>query len=317
MAEKHFACPYCQQEFTLPDDYRDLTFTCPQASCGRLVSVASPRAHVLSALAMPSWPRPAIPYLSPGVPVPQTPPPPPGSELAAYSLGFGLVAFATCHLGMLLALIGVFLGTLALWRAQLPATRRKARLGIAASCAGLLVSLWVAYAWAEQGRDRTERYYRYRCADRNLHQVGTALLLYSGDNQGAFPATLPLLDMQDYPGYHGKIYRCPSVSHPLPPPDDSPTAGELVTDYDYYGAGLQDDVAQADVTILAADRATNHPRNSGWFNLLFVDGHVDHARAHTMAEVLAQHPAWRLGIAVAKDLAAARPSSTRAAVVPP
>ncbi len=108
----------------------------------------------------------------------------------------------------------------------------------------------------------------------NLKQTGLALLMYSDENDGLFPAvnangtnfeplnTLQLLN-------DGKVYGCPS--------NDNQATTARSSDYHYMGSGLKDDNYSATKVTLAVDQSGNHPDNL-WMNGLFIDGHVEGAK---------------------------------------
>lgn len=111
---------------------------------------------------------------------------------------------------------------------------------------------------------------RPRCAG-NLKQVGLALLMYSGDHDGYFPAVRPNgstnfepLTELDYLN-NGKVWSCSlrSEVHTLA----SNSA------FVYIGSGLRDDNDNATNVSMAYDPYANHP-NRAWTNELYIDGHV-------------------------------------------
>jgi len=131
------------------------------------------------------------------------------------------------------------------------------------------------------GRSR-EKARRVNCAG-NLKQIGLALLMYSGDNGGAFPVEsrrgandfepLNTLDVLD----DGKVYACPSTAQSLTLARNS--------NYRYRGSGFEDtdDPAMPDEPMtysritIAYDASGNHPDNQ-WMNALFIDGHAEGAK---------------------------------------
>ena len=104
----------------------------------------------------------------------------------------------------------------------------------------------------------------------NLKQIGLALLMYSGDENGFFPITLsgnnfePLNQLEII--NDSKVFGCPYA-------EDLKTTARN-SNYRYGGSGLRDDNTGATTTTLASDQSVNHPDNE-WINALFVDGHVE------------------------------------------
>ena len=121
--------------------------------------------------------------------------------------------------------------------------------------------------WRKAGHSHN----RVNC-NANLKQIGTALMMYSGDHEGAFPLTPPgnsfePLNTLDYLA-DSKVYGCPYAT-PL-----ATTAAD--SNYRYVGSGVKDDDPNPVTTRLAYDRSGNHPHNK-WMNALFVDGHTEGA----------------------------------------
>ena len=108
---------------------------------------------------------------------------------------------------------------------------------------------------------------RSNCAG-NLKQIGLALLLYSGENDGYFPTTPrgnnsePLNLTANLPD--SKTYGCPWAPVLM---TTARNAGYL-----YYGSGYKDDHEAAETTYMARDIIGNHREN--WMNKLYIDGHV-------------------------------------------
>ncbi len=116
-----------------------------------------------------------------------------------------------------------------------------------------------------------ERARRVKCAG-NLRQVGLALLMYSGDNNGFFPNLYPNEDNSNFEPLNtetylndGLVWDCTS----------SDTTGTTAADsnYLYFGSGLKDDNTRATQVSIASDKSGNHPDNA-WVNALFIDGHT-------------------------------------------
>ena len=115
---------------------------------------------------------------------------------------------------------------------------------------------------------------RYRCGG-NLKQIGLSLLMYSGDNDGYFPTTVPNwgnsfgnASSEGYITSDGKVWACPYASIQRTTVANS--------NYIYVGSGIMDDNDHATGTVIAYDASGNHPDNN-WMNALFIDGHVEGA----------------------------------------
>ncbi len=114
---------------------------------------------------------------------------------------------------------------------------------------------------------------RSNCAG-NLKSVGCAMLMYSGENDGSFPAANgPGNDLEPLNTVKilrdGTVYACPSATVALTYAGNS--------NYWYVGSGLKDDAKNGRTARLAYDSSGNHPGNQ-WMNCLFIDGHVEGAR---------------------------------------
>lgn len=121
-------------------------------------------------------------------------------------------------------------------------------------------------------RPNPARARRVNCAG-NLKQIGLAMLMYSGDNKGYFPTTVPNwgnhfgnVGSEGYITSPGKVWSCPSAGMRQLTVHDS--------DYIYIGSGIKDDNDRATGTTIAFDASGNHPDND-WMNGLFIDGHVE------------------------------------------
>jgi prepilin-type N-terminal cleavage/methylation domain-containing protein/prepilin-type processing-associated H-X9-DG protein len=124
-----------------------------------------------------------------------------------------------------------------------------------------------------------EKARRINCAG-NLKQIGLALLMYSGDNNGFFAndaspsanakqgqenSSLEPLNTDQFL-VDGGVYTCPSTTAPKTLASGS--------NYTYLGSGLKDDNENPTANSVVYDVSANHPGHL-WKNILFIDGHVD------------------------------------------
>lgn len=318
MDDLKFACPHCQQTITVPASQAGATVECPNANCARQVSVPGAAALPVAA-AIPAPPPmpgaggpPSGAALPPGAAA--SLPPLAKNGKATASMVLAIIGFVLVCVGSPLAIAAIILGVLAL---KVPADaygrkpgRTQAVVGISLGSVALLFALIIGVLAGMLlpvlGKAR-EKARRVNCAG-NLKQVALGLLMYSGDNKGAFPDELSALDKEALLAA-GKVYHCPSVDKRSSADGPTLATGDLSTDYDYYGTGLFDDIDDATTTIIAADHAHNHPVRTPWTNVLFVDGHVEGAPAANVQEALALRPHWRLGTDVVKELAAQKAKS--------
>jgi Tfp pilus assembly protein PilE len=118
-----------------------------------------------------------------------------------------------------------------------------------------------------------ERAHRVSCAS-NLQQIGTALMLYSYDHGGRFPAPTGFpADIDEYMK-NQMIYACPAsaegkpaFSPPIMSPPGAPTPPPRI-DYTYIGPASNDDRPTRAVL------ADSEPRHNGGANVLYVMGDV-------------------------------------------
>ena len=125
-----------------------------------------------------------------------------------------------------------------------------------------------------------ERARRVSCAS-NLKQMGLALIMYSGDKKGAFPAdasnNLDIMVTLSYLSY-GDVFFCPSTGNEAGGTAEGGGAGiTALSDYDYR-TGMKDNVTNPTAQSImyetpATDDSQNHKEN--YANRLYVDGHVD------------------------------------------
>ena len=122
-----------------------------------------------------------------------------------------------------------------------------------------------------------EKARRSNCAG-NVKQIGLALLMYSGDNDGFFANSSTNISNNFEPlNQHGllldgKVYACPSTN-------TARTFGSNAN-YDYIGSGLKDTNDNPTANSVNYDDSGNHPDNA-WMNMLFVDGHAKGAKPGT------------------------------------
>ena len=121
-----------------------------------------------------------------------------------------------------------------------------------------------------------EKARRVNCTG-NLKQIGLSMLMYSGDEDGFFPTTVPggVGETDEY-NYEplgtgkyiasGKVFNCPSRTAPAP--NISASA------YYYIASGTKDDNNTATEVSIGYDDSGNHPGHE-WTNMLYVDGHVE------------------------------------------
>ena len=132
-----------------------------------------------------------------------------------------------------------------------------------------------------------ERARRVSCAS-NLKQFGIALLMHSGDSDGAFPdgknsrgaapaaAYTGLGDELEEEGYleFSDVYSCPSAGNGVDWTGAATFAAN--SDYVYSGNGAKESAPNATIEAIMSDKTTlNHGNSSPQFaNVLFLDGHV-------------------------------------------
>jgi prepilin-type processing-associated H-X9-DG protein len=113
---------------------------------------------------------------------------------------------------------------------------------------------------------------RVKCAS-NLKQIGSAILLYSNENRGAYPPDLKTaLATQDITS---DVFVCPSSNDtPAPGADNKLQAANLGAgghlSYVYVGAGLTNSASPDAVVVY--EPTSNH--NADGMNVLYGDGHV-------------------------------------------
>ena len=120
-----------------------------------------------------------------------------------------------------------------------------------------------------------ERARRVSCAS-NMKQIGLALIMYSGDNEGNFPPDLKALVDNQYI-MEGDVFVCPSSGDVY--------SGDLESHYIYI-PGLVDSVDNPTQTVLLYEKDTNH--REGFMNVLFVDGHVEGDDASIYLQMIEQ-----------------------------
>jgi Tfp pilus assembly protein PilE len=133
-----------------------------------------------------------------------------------------------------------------------------------------LIILIVFFPFYRRGVERARR---VSCAS-NLQQIGTALLQYSYDHGGRFPAPTGFATEIDSYMKNQMIYGCPAspqgTAAPLSwttPPPGTPTPPPRI-DYTYLGPASNDDPPTRAVL------ADSEPRHNGGANVLYVMGDV-------------------------------------------
>jgi prepilin-type processing-associated H-X9-DG protein len=127
---------------------------------------------------------------------------------------------------------------------------------------------------------------RVKCMT-NLRQIGTAMMLYANENNGAYPDTIG--GLMDQP-ITTAVLVCPSSTDTPALPGATPKAtganveagGHL--SYVYLGKGLTNR-AQADLVLVYEPMANHH--NSG-MSVLYGDGHVEFLNAQNAGAVMAE-----------------------------
>ncbi len=122
----------------------------------------------------------------------------------------------------------------------------------------------------------------------NLKQIGLGLLMYAGDNKGAFPKDLGMLYEKDYLK-NGIVYVCPATKDTVPRSAADVRAGKC--SYVYVGNGVRDDAPNGMKTVIAYDKPSNHGTS---INFLFVDGHVESVKT-TNPKMAAKERGWVVG----------------------
>jgi prepilin-type processing-associated H-X9-DG protein len=192
------------------------------------------------------------------------------------------------------AVAGLMLGVTAIVMAIL--ALRHAPRGRAAWTAVVAAALWVLAVGASTitfGRPRTPAN-KTTCAS-NLRQIGTAVLMYSADNRGAYPPTLgTVMVTHKLPP---RVMNCPSSTETAAPGTSRPASAAaldanpgMYSSYVYVGATLS---RKSPVTcVIAHERRHTHHGRPG-MNVLFNDGSVrwvdEQEAKHIEAELAAGH----------------------------
>ena len=109
--------------------------------------------------------------------------------------------------------------------------------------------------------------YHVPCAG-NLKQIGLALRMYSGDNEGHFPPDLYALVEHDYLSA-AETFLCPALRRPRRFPKRFGSREDFVCDY-WYRPGFTEETAGSE-TGVAMDKLGNHER---FGSVVFGDSHV-------------------------------------------
>ncbi|MCJ8329830.1 MAG: DUF1559 domain-containing protein [Lentisphaeria bacterium] len=157
-------------------------------------------------------------------------------------------------------------------------------VAIPAAVAPMAIVAGMALPVLSKAREKARR---VNC-NANLKQIGLALLMYSGDQNGTFPPDLGSLNELEIMNV-SKVYVCPS-SKKMIVPQNTADLRKGVGGY-VYVKGLRDDNTNATTTILAYDKPENHPGGQ-WMNFLFVDGHVEGIGASSIEDALKKRSNW-------------------------
>jgi predicted Zn finger-like uncharacterized protein/prepilin-type processing-associated H-X9-DG protein len=234
----------------------------------------------------PPYPgQPAMAPQYPGGPVGyggyQPPPQQESNGLAVASLIFGIIGL---FIPVIPSIVGVILGILGLKKTKDPRVGGKglAIAGIAVSCASfLMLGCMMSILLPSLNRAR-ETANRVKCAS-NLRQIGQALLLYSNENRGRYPADFQrLLTTQDITS---EAFCCPSTNATPAAPGGTPQqqAAALHQHCTYiYIPGLNN--AASAQTVVAYEPLDNHDGDGA--NFLFGDGHVSWETKQTAAAMI-------------------------------
>ncbi len=284
-------CPNCGQAYELSDEqvpqYAGQTITCTK--CQKQFTVPREIAGAAGAPPPPPpmtapAPAPAAPYMQPPVGYGGYAPPPPTSGLAIAALVLGVIGLIVPGLGV----IGIVLGIIALVRMADGRATGKG-LAIGGIAVGVVSLMWAGCIMSillpSLNRAR-ETANRVKCAS-NMRQIGQAILLYSNENNGAYPDKIEkLLVTQDITS---EVFNCPSSNDtPAPGPAGQPQASALNSgghnSYVYVGAGLTNQ-AGANVVVLY-EPMSNHD-NDGT-NILWADGHVSWEQKKVASKIIDQ-----------------------------
>jgi hypothetical protein len=110
----------------------------------------------------------------------------------------------------------------------------------------------------------------------NMRQIGQAILLYSNDNNGAYPPDLGTLIKTE--NIAGEAFINPNESNQLPPdwanlaPDDKVKWVNENADYVYVGAGMKQSDPNLATAIVAYEKSDNKGDGK---NILYGDGHIE------------------------------------------
>ena len=133
-------------------------------------------------------------------------------------------------------------------------------------CWALCLGLWGAGIMSAVVMRPAPRYH-VPCAG-NLKQIGLALRMYSGDNEGHFPPDLYALVEHDYLSA-AETFLCPALRRPRRFPKRFGSREDFVCDY-WYRPGFTEETAGSE-TGVALDKLGNHER---FGSVVFGDSHV-------------------------------------------
>jgi len=309
-------CPHCGQTYELTPEqvpqYAGQTITC--TSCKQALTVprdlgapgtgASGVGMPPQQPAYPQQQQQQPPYQQPYAQPPQYPAQPgmqpqyPGAGPVAYggyqppprqdSNGMAIASLIFGIIGIVIpvlipSIIGIILGVLGLNKTKDPRVGGKglAIAGISVSIASIFMGgCMISILLPSLNRAR-ETANRVKCAS-NMRQIGQALLLYSNENRGAYPADFgPLLLTQDITS---EVFVCPSSNATPAPGGNTPQAVAVLPQHcSYVYLPGHNNAAPANVVIVY-EPMTNHDGDGS--NFLWGDGHVSFETKQTAAAMI-------------------------------
>ncbi|HEY2589315.1 MAG TPA: DUF4190 domain-containing protein [Tepidisphaeraceae bacterium] len=216
-----------------------------------------------------------------------------------------VVLFCVPFLAQLTGILAIVGGILGLKRTA-PASaapaggRGMAIAGLITGGFGLLISLLfvVPFMMGATGTflpafaNAREAANRVKCAA-NMRQLGTALVMYANNNNGAFPNKLEDVLTAD-PTLDRNVFVCPDDDKAPPSATNAQTAAHEIASgkncsYLYVGEGVTTS-ASAD-TVLLYEPLGLHKKHNPGMNVLFADGHVEFVKEADAKPILDQQAA--------------------------